>query len=67
MFFFVMFLLIMIDILEDIKFGVNLFLRIMCMMSVVFEDSNGVLVFCVLIIRVCVYVENFLLFILSEV
>lgn len=62
-----MFLLIMIDILEDIKFGVNLFLRIMCMMSVVFEDSNGVLVFCVLIIRVCVYVENFLLFILSEV
>lgn len=67
MFFFVMFLLIMIDILEDVKFGVNLFLRIMCMMSVVFEDSNGVLVFCVLIIRVCVYVENFLLFILSEV
>lgn len=67
MFFFVMFLVIMIDILEDVKFGVNLFLRIMCMMSVVFEDSNGVLVFCVLIIRVCVYVENFLLFILSEV
>lgn len=67
MFFFVIFLLIMIDILEDVKFGVNLFLRIMCMMSVVFEDSNGVLVFCVLIIRVCVYVENFLLFILSEV
>lgn len=67
MFFFVMFLLIMIDILENVKFGVNLFLRIMCMMSVVFEDSNGVLVFCVLIIRVCVYVENFLLFILSEV
>lgn len=63
----VMFLLIVIDMVEEVKFGVNLFLEIMCIMSVVFECSKGVLVFCVIIINLCVYVDSFFVFMLREV